>query len=159
MFLAPGLCRLARAQGPCRTRPITGRLGRRRHLIHADHAIGAIALAIAAADAGLVDEHLAVRTAADRIGRAIGHAMRMLAVAARGRHVQVGIGAPSLAVEPGQAVVAVGAGLFAVVAADAQVLVDQQHVGGFADAVVDEELRGLRNTCRPRRRSCPCGSR
>ena len=34
---------------------------------------------------------------------------------------------------------AVGAGLLAIVAADAQLLVDQQHVGRLADAVVDEE--------------------
>jgi hypothetical protein len=39
--------------------------------------------------------------------------------------------------------VAVGAGLFAIVAADAQRLVDQQHVGRLADAVVDQELRGF----------------
>ena len=54
----------------------------RRRLGHADHAIGAVALAIAAADAGVVDIDLAVRPAVDRVGRAIGHAMRMLAMAA-----------------------------------------------------------------------------
>jgi len=36
---------------------------------------------------------------------------------------------------------AVGTGLFAIVAADTQILVDQQHVGRFADPVVDQELR------------------
>ena len=35
---------------------------------------------------------------------------------------------------------AVGAGLLAIVAADAQILVDQQHIGGLADAVVDEKI-------------------
>ena len=35
---------------------------------------------------------------------------------------------------------AVGAGLFTIVAADTEVFVDQQHIGGFADAVVDEEI-------------------
>ena len=40
-------------------------------------------------------------------------------------------------------IVAVGAGLLAVVATDAERLVDQQHVGRFADAVVDQELRRL----------------
>ena len=54
------------------------------------------------------------------------------------------IGAPRLAIEPGEPFVAVGARLFAIVAADAQILVDQQHVGRFADAVVDEEFGGFR---------------
>ncbi len=58
--------------------------------------------------------------------------------------MEVRIGAPGLAIEAGEAVVAVGAGLFAIVAADAQVLVDQQHVGRLADAVLDEEARGFR---------------
>ncbi len=38
---------------------------------------------------------------------------------------------------------AVGAGLFAIVAADAQLLIDQQHIGRLTDAVVDQELCGL----------------
>jgi hypothetical protein len=78
--------------GPARGRRAARRAGGflRRHLLHPDHAIGAVALAIAAADAGLVDEHLAVRAAVDGVGRAIGHAMRMLAMAARGRHVEMG---------------------------------------------------------------------
>src|SRR3712207_8777525 len=45
----------------------------------------------------------------------------------------------SLAVEPGKALVAVGAGLLAIVAADAQLLVDQENVGRLADPVGDEE--------------------
>ena len=66
---------------------------------------------------------------------------------------------PGLAVEPRQAVMAVGAGLLAIVAADAQLLVDQQHVGRLADAVLDQEAGDRRNTCRRRRRSCPsCAS-
>jgi hypothetical protein len=40
--------------------------------------------------------------------------------------------------------VAVGAGLLAIVAADAQLLVDDQHVGRFADAVVDQKARDRR---------------
>ena len=35
-----------------------------------------------------------------------------------------------------------GAGLLAIVAAHAQRFVDQQHVGCFAEAVIDQELRG-----------------
>ena len=73
--------------------------------------------------------------ALDRVGRAIGHAVRMLAVAARGRHVDVANVGPASRSRRESAVVAVGAGLFAVVAADAQDLVDQQHVGRLADAL------------------------
>src|SRR5205085_10513729 len=88
-----------------------------RGLGRAKHAIGGIALAIAAADAGVVDIGLAVLAAGDRVGRTIGHAVRMLAMPAGGGDVEVGEGAPSLAVEPGQAVMAVGAGAFAIIAA------------------------------------------
>ena len=70
--------------------------------------------------------------------------MRVLAVAARSGHVEMRVSPSGLTVEPGQAIVAVSAGLFAIVAADAQRFVDQQDVGRFAKAVVDEELRGLR---------------
>src|SRR5690606_27091620 len=142
--LAPGVARFARSrpgaeQDPAQERGLAWRLR-----VHPDHAIRAVALAVAAADAGLGDEHLAVGPAADRVGRTVGHAVRVLAVSARGRHVQVGVSPPGLAVEPAEPVVAVGAGFLAVVAADAQGLVDQQHVGRLADAVVDEELRGFR---------------
>ena len=57
-----------------------------------------------------------------------------------GRDVDVRVGAPRLAVEPRQPVMAVGARFLAIVAADAELLVDQQHVGRFADAVVDQEV-------------------
>ena len=48
----------------CRAAATTSRLGRcalRVHGRHLDHAVRAVALAVAAADAGVVDEHLAVR--------------------------------------------------------------------------------------------------
>ncbi len=116
--------------------PAARRAARRRHL---DHAVRAVALAVAAADAAVVDEHLAVRRAVDRVGRAVLHAVRVLAVAARGRHVDLRERRAGLAVEPRGAVVRVGAGLLAVVAADAQGLVDQQHVGRLADALLHQE--------------------
>src|SRR3546814_5207938 len=49
-------------------------------------------LAIAAADAGLVDEDLSVRAAMDGVGRAVGHAVGMLAMAATGGDVEMGVG-------------------------------------------------------------------
>src|SRR3546814_8447425 len=91
--------------------------------------IGAVAHAIAAADAAGLHEHLAIGAAVDHIGRTIGHAMRMLAVAAACRHMQMREGLARLAVEPRQPFVAVGARLFAIVAADAQIFVDQERIG------------------------------
>ena len=73
------------------------------------------------------------------VGRAIGHAVRMLAMPAAGRHVEVGVGPAGLAVEARQALMGVGAGALAIVAADAELLVDEQHVGRLADAVLDQE--------------------
>src|SRR3546814_5313919 len=69
--------------------------------------IGAVAHAIAAADAAGLHEHLAIGAAVDHIGRTIGHAMRMLAVAAACRHMQMREGLARLAVEPRQPFVAV----------------------------------------------------
>src|SRR5262245_23161603 len=46
-----------------------------RHRGHLNDPVRAVALAIAAADALVVDPHLAVRRAMDRIGRAFLHAM------------------------------------------------------------------------------------
>ena len=56
-------------------------------------------------------------------------------------------GRSGLAVEARGAVVGFGTGLFAVVAADAQALVDQQHVGRLAEALLHQEghdVAGLR---------------
>src|SRR4051812_45721653 len=116
-FLGPFLRRLAGARAEAGEEPGEEVRLLRRNLVHPDHAIGAIALAIAAADAGLVDEDLAVRTAMDRVGRTIGHAMRMLAMPARRRHVQMGKGLAGLTIEAGQPFMRVGAGLLAIVAA------------------------------------------
>ena len=60
-------------------------------------------------------------------------------MAARSRHVEMGVRLARFAVEAGEAFVAVGAGLFAIVAANADIFVDQQHVGSFADAILNEE--------------------
>ncbi len=68
----------------------------------------------------------------------------MLAVAAARRHVQMRKGLARLAVEPRQAFVAVGARLFAIVAADAQILVDQERVGRLAEPFLHDEARGVR---------------
>src|SRR6202008_2201816 len=51
----------------------------------------------------------------------------------------MGEGLARLAVQAAEPLVRVGAGLLAIVAADAELFVDQQEVGGLADAVVDEE--------------------
>src|SRR3546814_19244786 len=75
---------------------------------------------------------LAVGAAVDDVGRAVGHAVRMFAVAATRRHVPMREGLARLAVEPRKPLMAVGARLFAIVAADAQILVDQPRVGRLA---------------------------
>src|SRR4029079_3035144 len=79
-----------------------------------DHAVRAVALAVPAADAVVGDEHLAVRRAMDRVRRAVLHAVRVLAVPARGRHVHLGVGRAGLAPEARHAAVRLGAGLLAV---------------------------------------------
>src|SRR5262249_5270605 len=118
-------------------RPLPVRIERR----HLDHAVRAVALAVAAADAGVADVNLAVGRAVDRVRRAILHAVRMLAVPARGRHVDLRVGWSRFAIETRRTLVHVGAGFLAVVAADAQALVDQQHVGRLADALLHEITR------------------
>ena len=59
---------------------------------------------------------------------------------ARSRHVQMRIGASGLAIEPRQAIMRIGTGLFAIVTAHAELFIDQEHIGGFADTIVDEEV-------------------
>src|SRR5258706_2206000 len=99
VLVAPFLRRLARPRPHAEQQPAQDpRLGR-RHAVHADHAVRAVALAIAAADAGLVNEDFAVRSAMDRVGRAIRHAMRVLAMPAAGRHMEMRIGPACLAIE------------------------------------------------------------
>src|SRR3546814_10726828 len=68
----------------------------------------------------------------------------MLAVATACRHVQMREGLARLAVEARQALMAVGARLFAIVAADAQIFVDQQRVGRLAQPFLHNEARGVR---------------
>ncbi len=59
--------------------------------------------------------------------------------------MEMGEGAPGLAIEPGEALMAVGAGALAIVAADAKLLVDQEDVGGLANPFRDQEAgdRGI----------------
>src|SRR5581483_5693692 len=103
----------------------------------------AIALAVAAADARRLDEHFAIGCAMDRIRRAILHAMRMLAVTARRRHVQIAERRTRFAIEPRHVAVRRRARLLALIAADAQRFVDQERVGRLAHALLDEELHHL----------------
>ena len=131
---------LARAVAAAEEQPAQEARLLRRHRRHLDDAIGAVALAIAAADALVVDEHLAVGRAVDRVGRAVLHAVRILAVPARGRDVDGGEGRAGLAVETADAVMGLGARLLAIVAAHAQRFVDQQDVGRLAEPVADQEL-------------------
>src|SRR4051794_12554601 len=51
----------------------------------------------------------------------------------------MGKGLARLAVESGEALVAVGAGALAIVTADAELLVDEEDVGRLADAVLDQK--------------------
>lgn len=93
--LKPGLVGDAEQQPRQQAGPSAFRIDGR----HLNHAVRAVAFAIAAADAGAVDEYLAVGVAMNCIGRAFLHAMRRLAVPARGRHVNVGEGCAGLAVQ------------------------------------------------------------
>src|SRR3546814_19559450 len=68
----------------------------------------------------------------------------MLAVATACRHVQMREGLARLAVEARQALMAVGARLFAIVATDAQIFVAQQRVGRLAQPFLHDEAVGLR---------------
>ena len=68
----------------------------------------------------VADEHLAVPRAVDGVRRAILHAVRMLAMPAGSRHVDLGVGRAGFAIESRGAVMGVRAGLLAVVAANAQ---------------------------------------
>src|SRR4029450_5771470 len=134
LSLPPGLhARSQQQPGPQRWRTPVRILGS-----HLDHVVRAVALAVAAADAGVLDEDLAVRRAVDGVGRTVLHAMRMLAMAARRRHMELRVRRPGLAVESRRALVRVRACLFAMFAADAKALVDQQHVGRLADALLQE---------------------
>src|SRR5262249_40137042 len=56
---------------------------------HLDHAVRAVARAVPAADAVVAHVDLAVRIALERIGRAVVHALRVLAVLARVRDVEL----------------------------------------------------------------------
>src|SRR6202012_4502243 len=78
--ILPLLARLARPRPHAEQQPRHQAGFLVRHLVHPDHIIGAVALTVAAADAGVVDEHLPVRPAMDRVGRAVGHAIGVLAV-------------------------------------------------------------------------------
>src|SRR5205823_8817354 len=67
----------------------------------------------------------------------------MLAMPTGGRHVQMREGVAGLAVQPRKAIVNLGTCLFAIVATDAQRLVDEQRISGLANALLDQELRRL----------------
>src|ERR1700682_2752875 len=88
--LGPGFHPGFGAESQHEPRPEARTLALRIHDRELDHAIRAVSLAVAAADAGIVDEDLALVGAMDGIGRAVLHAMGMLAVAARRRHVDLG---------------------------------------------------------------------
>ena len=87
---------------------------------------------------------LAHRRAVDRVRRAVLHAVRMFAVATTRRHVHVRERGAGFAAQTRIAAVRFGAGFLAVVAADAQLLVDEQHVGGLAKPLADEKGRLFR---------------
>ena len=55
--------------------------------------------------------------------------------------MQMGVGASRFAIEAREAVMAFGAGFFAIVATDAELFIDQKRVGGFAKALLDQKLR------------------
>src|SRR5882724_972912 len=66
----------ARSRAPAEQQPLREAGLRRRLGGHLDHAVRTVALAVAAADAVVADVDFAVGAAADRIRRAVGHAVR-----------------------------------------------------------------------------------
>ncbi len=130
---------LARAVAAAEHQPLHQAWLLRRLGRHVDHAVRTVALTVAATDAVVGDENLAVGRAMDRIGRAILHAMRVFAMTTRGRHVHIGEGGSGLTIQPRVAVVGFGAGFFAIVAAHAQRFVDQQNIGRFAGTLGKQE--------------------
>src|SRR5437588_121937 len=95
---------------------------------HEDVAVRTIAFAVAAADAVGLDVHLAARIAHDRVGRTVEHAERVLALPARIRREKV------VKVDPGEREprlpvrVNAFAGVDAVAASDAAMLVDEKRL-------------------------------
>ena len=67
--------------------------------------------------------------------------MRVFAVATRCRHVEMSKSLARFAIEAAQSVMGIGARFFAIIAADTQGFVDQQHIGRLAEAVRDHEPR------------------
>ena len=107
----------------------------RRHL---DHIVRAVGLAVAAADAVIVDEDLTVGCAVDGVGRAVFHAVRVLTVAAGGGHMHGGERRAGFAIESRESVMSLGAGLFTKIATNTQSFVDHQDVCGFAQPLIDQ---------------------
>ena len=70
--------------------------------------------------------------------------MGVLAVATTRRHVKMGESPPRFPIKTRDAIMAISAGFFAIVAANTEILIDQQHVSGFADAIIDQEVGNRR---------------
>ena len=104
-----------------------------------DNPIRTIAHAVAAANAVVVDEHLAIRGAAQGIGRAILHAVRMFAMPTGCRYMYVGESRPGFAVKSRRAAVGFRASLLAIVATNAQRFVDEQDIGRFTGTLGHQE--------------------
>ena len=73
--------------------------GRRINGGHLDHVIGTVRRTVSATNAVVHDVDFAARFATDRVGRAVHHALGILAVATGGRDVQGGKSRPGLAVK------------------------------------------------------------
>src|SRR3954469_3255561 len=100
-------------------------------LRHLDDAIRTVLLTVPAPDAGVIDEDLTVGKPVDGGGRAIPHAMRVLAVTARSGQVQREQRRAGAATEPRDSFMSRRTGLLALIATDTQSLVDHENAGGF----------------------------
>ena len=99
--------------------------GRSRELMQIDIAVWAIIRAQSTAYAPIFNNHFKRIAAANRSHRATDHAQRIATLAARGCD-QIILKAQTIANEPGNAIVRVGAGFNALIAAGAAIKIEHQ---------------------------------
>jgi hypothetical protein len=110
---------------------------------HLDYAIGAVGLAVAAADAAIPDKYFTLSRTMDCIRRTVDHALGVLAMAAGSRHMQVFKSLPGFPIQARVSIMQLSAGALAVVALNAPGIVNQEDIGGFTRSLFNEEAHQL----------------
>ncbi len=108
-----------------------------------DHVVGAIFRAIAATDAGLIDKYFSGCRTMDGIRWAIAHAVGMFTMTAGCGHIDRRQRRAGTSVQPRRAAMGHCASCFAVITVDAEAFVDNEHIGGFTDALFNEKFRNV----------------